>query len=450
MATKTFDLIVIGTGAAASTVAFQCQAAGWQVAIIDCRPFGGTCMLRGCDPKKVLVGAAALMDWIRRMEGKGVRGDKARIEWSELMRFKRTFTDPVPEEQEKSFANAGITPFHGTARFLSPTSVEVGAEVLEGHHIVIATGAKPQPLDIPGEQYLTTSDQFLELNSLPRRIVFVGGGYISFEFAHVSARAEVDVTVLHRADHPLEKFDPDLVEQLVERTRRLGVDVELQTEVKGISRKDDRFVVRASSKHEDREFQADMVVHGAGRVADIDELNLAAAGVRAGKLGVAVNEYLQSVSNPSVYAAGDSADTGLPKLTPVAMYEGGIVAENLVHGNQKKVEPIAVPTIAFTLPPVASVGLSERAAQEHGLRFRVHREKTATWYSSRRVAEDCSGFKVLIEETGRILGAHLLGPEADELINIFAFAIQAGMPAERLGKTIFAYPTHASDVAYML
>jgi glutathione reductase (NADPH) len=366
------------------------------------------------------------------------------------MRFKRTFTDPVPEEQEKSFANAGIAPFHGTARLLGSARVEVGADLLEGRHIVIATGAKPQPLNIPGEQHLTTSDQFLELDSLPRHIVFVGGGYISFEFAHISARAEAEVTVLHRTDHPLEKFDPDLVEQLVERTRRLGVDVELQTEVKGISRKDDRFVVYVSAKHENIEFQADMVVHGAGRVADIDDLNLAAAGVRTGKLGVAVNEYLQSVSNPSVYAAGDSADSGLPKLTPVAMYEGGIVAENLVHGNQKKLERIAVPTVAFTVPPVAAVGLSERAAREHGLRFRVHREKTATWYSSRRVGEDCSGFKVLIEETGRILGAHLLGPEADELINVFAFAIQSGIPADRLGKIIFAYPTHASDVAYML
>jgi glutathione reductase (NADPH) len=407
-------------------------------------------MLRGCDPKKVLVGAAALMDWIQRMQGKGVRADKARIDWAELMRFKRTFTDPVPEEQEKSFANAGITPFHGTARFLGATRLEVGADILKGRYIVIATGAKPQTLNIPGEQYLTTSDQFLELDSLPGRIVFVGGGYISFEFAHMSARAEAGVTVLHRADHPLEKFDPDLVEQLVARTRRLGIDVQLQTEVKGISRSGDRLVVCAAAKDGNREFQAEMVVHGAGRVADLDDLNLAVTGVRAGKLGVAVNEYLQSVSNPSVYAAGDSADSGLPKLTPSAIYEGGIVAENLIHGNQKKLERVAVPTVAFTVPPIASVGLSERAAQEHGLRFRVHRENTATWYSSRRVAEDCSGFKLLIEESGRILGAHLLGPEADELINVFAVAIQSGIPVDRLGKIIFAYPTHASDVTYML
>jgi glutathione reductase (NADPH) len=204
-------------------------------------------MLRGCDPKKVLVGAADLMDWIRGMEGRGLRGDQARIEWSELMRFKRTFTDSVPARKEQSFLEAGIATFHGTARFVSSGTIEVGGDVLEGRHSVIATGAKPQTLNIPGEQYFTTSDQFLELNSLPKRIVFVGGGYISFEFAHVSARAQAAVTVLHRSDRPLEKFEPDLVEQLVERTRRLGINVRLHTEVKGIERRDDHLVVCTSS-----------------------------------------------------------------------------------------------------------------------------------------------------------------------------------------------------------
>ncbi len=450
MATRRFDLIVIGTGAAASAAAFQCRAAGWQVAVVDSRPFGGTCMLRGCDPKKVLVGAADLMDRIRRIEGRGLRGDQARIEWPELMRFKRTFTDSVPARKEKSFLEAGIATFHGTAHFVSSGTIEVGGDVQQGRHTVIATGAKPQTLNIPGEQYFTTSDQFLELDSSPKRIVFVGGGYISFEFAHVSARAQAEVTVLHRADRPLEKFDPDLVEQLVERTRRLGINVRLHTEVNGIERRNDHFVVCTSSRGEKHEFRADMVVHGAGRTADLDDLNLSVAGVQASKLGVVVNEYLQSVSNPTVYAAGDAADSGLPKLTPVAEYEGGIVAANLMNGNHKKLEHVAVPSVAFTVPPLASVGLSERTAQEQGLRYRVHREKTGDWYSSRRVAEDCSGFKVLIEENGRILGAHLLGPEADELINIFAFAIQSGVSADKLKQILFAYPTHASDVAYML
>jgi len=448
---RQIDLVVIGTGSAATTAANQCRAAGWSVAVVDCHPFGGTCALRGCDPKKVLVGAVALIDWVRRMDGKGMRGDNTRVEWPELMRFKRTFTDPVPEEREKSFAKAGVDSFHGVARFTSPSQLQVGEEIIESRRFLIAAGAKPQKLNIPGEQYLTTSEQFLELDSLPRRIAFVGGGYISFEFAHVSVRCGAEVSILHRGERPLEHFDPDLVGQLVQKTRQLGVDVQLCTQVEAIERASDHLLVRASTAGVKREFQADMVVHGAGRVADIDDLNLSAAGVEAEKLGVKVNEYLQSVSNPAVYAAGDAAASGLPALTPVAVYEGTIAASNLLEGNHTKIRYIPVPSVVFTVPPLAAVGMSEQAAQKQNLRFRVHRESTGNWYSSRRVGEDCSGFKVLIDEsTGRLLGAHVLGPEADELINVFALAIQSQATAEMLQQTIFAYPTHGSDVAYML
>jgi len=291
---RKFDLVVIGTGSAASTVASKCRSAGWQVAVVDSRPFGGTCALRGCDPKKVLVGAAALIDWLRRMNGRGVHGNDARIDWSELMRFKRTFTDPVPKQREESFAKAGTATFHSEVHFVGSSSIQAGGEVLEARHVVIATGAKPQRLNIPGEQYLTTSERFLELDSLPGRIVFIGGGYISFEFAHVSVRAGAEVTVLHRGERPLEGFDPDLVGQLVQRTRQLGVDVQVQTEVKAVERKGDHLVVCASTKDGNREFEADMVVHGAGRVADIDDLNLPAAEVESERRGVKVNEYLRA------------------------------------------------------------------------------------------------------------------------------------------------------------
>jgi glutathione reductase (NADPH) len=448
---RKFDLVVIGTGSAASTAASQCRAAGWSVAVVDCRPFGGTCALRGCDPKKVLVGAAAAIDWVRRMDGKGIQKSNARIEWSELMRFKRTFTGPVPAEKERTFAESGIATFHGVAHFTATTELKVGDELLEGRRILVAAGAKPQKLNIPGEQYLTTSEQFLELDSLPKRIVFVGGGYISFEFAHVAVRCEAEVVILHRAERPLERFDPDLVDQLVRKTRRLGVDFQLRSEVTAIEKRNDHLLVCASTEGGNREFQADMVVHGAGRVADIDDLNLSVAGVEAEKRGVKVNEYLQSVSNPAVYAAGDAAASGLPPLTPVAVYEGTISASNLLKGNNRKVGQPPVPSVVFTVPPLAAVGMSEHAAQERHLKFRIHREETSSWYSSRRVAEDCSGFKVLIEEsTGRILGAHVLGPEADELINVFVLAIQSGATTDALQEMIFAYPTHGSDVTSIL
>src|SRR5919106_1721449 len=152
--TKSFDLIVIGTGAAASTVAYKCNAAGWRVAIVDSRPFGGTCALRGCDPKKVLVGAVEVIDWADRMDGHGIRGGPLGIDWADLMRFKRTFTDPVPANREEAYTKAGIVPFHGRARFTGARTVRIGDDELEGRYVVIATGAHPAPLRIPGEGLL--------------------------------------------------------------------------------------------------------------------------------------------------------------------------------------------------------------------------------------------------------------------------------------------------------
>jgi glutathione reductase (NADPH) len=449
--TRQFDVIAIGTGSAASAVASRCREAGWQVAIADSRPFGGTCALRGCDPKKVLVGAAEAVDWTLRMEGKGIRAEKLQIDWPELMSFKRSFTEPVSKRREDGFTKAGIAAFHGRARFVGPTSVQVGEEILEGRFVVIAAGEAPADLEIPGAEYLTTSDQFLELNELPRRILFIGGGYIAFEFAHVAARVGSQVTLLQRGPRPLALFDPDLVGQLIERTRELGIDVHLGTEAIGIEKTSTQFIVRALASGEQSTFQADMVVHAAGRVPEVNDLNLDAVGIEWEKQGVRVNEFLQSVSNPAVYAAGDAAASGAPLLAPVASYEGLIVAANLLRGNHQKANYLGVPSVVFTIPQLAAVGLSERSAREQSLKFRVKTEMTQSWYSSRRVAETRSGYKVLVEEgTDRVLGAHILGSDAGEVINLFAIAIRAGIRATDLKHTLFAYPTSGSNMTRML
>ena len=449
--TREFDLIAIGTGSAASTVASRCREAGWQLAIVESRPFGGTCALRGCDPKKVFVGAAEAVDWIRRMNGKGIQAEKLQIDWPELMRFKRSFTEPVPKRREDGFAKAGIAAFHGQAHFVGPTTLQVGEETLKGRFVVIAAGMVPADLKIPGTGYLTTSDQFLELNELPRRIVFIGGGYIAFEFAHLAARAGSQVTVLHRGARPLALFDPDLVDQLVERTRELGIDVHLGTEAIGIEKSFAQLIVRAVASGETGTFQAEMVVHAAGRVPEINDLNLDVAGIEWDKRGVRVNEFLQSVSIPSVYAAGDAAASGGPPLAPVASYEGQIVATNLLNGNHETPNYLGIPSVVFTVPQLAAVGLSESEASAQNLKFRVKKEMTSTWYSSRRVAETYSGYKVLVEEsTDRILGAHILGSEAGEVINLFALAIRSGMHATDLKHMLFAYPTSGSNLTRML
>lgn len=407
---RKFDLIVIGTGEGGATAAYKCRKAGWEVAIIDSRPFGGTCALRGCDPKKVLVGAADLIDWIHRMQGNGVSSKEPKIDWPALIRFKKSFTDPVPENREKEYAKAGIAAFHGRAHFLDQNVLQVSNDLLTGRFVLIAAGAKPATLGISGEAYLTISDQFLELEQLPQRIIFVGGGYISFEFAHIAARAGAQVRILHRGVRALEDFDADLVSRLVQATRELGVDVRLNTEVKSIEKDGDHFVVNTLGEGGDEDFEADMVVHGAGRVPDIDDLDLEKAGVQREKKGVSVNEYLQSISNPAVYAAGDAAARSELKLTPVASMEGHVAASNMQKGNHRQPNYAGVPTVVFTVPPLAAVGLQEQAARKQGLKFKVNHEETAGWYASRRIALKYSAFKTVVEEdSGRILGAHLLG-----------------------------------------
>ncbi|MGI8895619.1 MAG: dihydrolipoyl dehydrogenase family protein [Casimicrobiaceae bacterium] len=448
--TNRYDLVVIGTGTGASGAASRCRSAGWSVAVIDHLPFGGTCALRGCDPKKVLVGAAEAVDHSRQMRGHGVAGGEPTIAWNELIQFKRTFTDPVPAMTEKNFAENGVDVYHGHAKFRGPNSIEVGGEVLDGRFILIAVGAVPMRLGIPGEEHVITSTEFLELEQLPKKIVLLGGGFIAAEFAHIAAHAGAQVTVLEQMDRMLTPFDPDLVGWLMEKFHEIGIDVRLKTRVTAIEKSGSGLSVRSASNDKDELFTADLVVHAAGRVPDLEPLDLATAGVESDKVRLKLNEFLQSVSNPAVYAAGDAAMSG-PPLTPVASHDAKIVAANMLKGNHQKPNYLGVPSVAFTIPPIASVGLSEKQAREKGLKFRMQSKKALDWYTARRVAEPVYGFKVLVEDgTDHVLGAHLVGPHVDEVINVFALAIRKGLTAEDLRATIFAYPTGASDIGYML
>src|SRR5215468_5926241 len=446
---KQYDLVVVGTGIT-SAVATRCREAGWSVAVVDRQPFGGTCALRGCVPKKILVSAADAVQAARDLTGKGVPAGSLTIDWPELMRFKRSMIGGTTERTEQSWAKMGVEEFHGLARFVGPTTLAVGGDRLTGRHIVIAAGSVPGPLKFPGAERLSISDRFLELDRMPARVLFVGGGYISFEFAHVAARAGAQVTILHRGPRPLEGFDPDLVDMLVRRTRETGIQVELGIDVRAVDPAGDRVVVRGVQQGVERSFATDLAIHGAGRVPELDDLDLDTAGVKREKRGVSVNQYLQSVSNPAVYAGGDAAASG-PPLTPKADHDVGVLTTNLLEGNKRTPNYEGIASAVFTIPPLASVGLTEAAARATGRRFRVTHQDTAGWFNTRRVGETASGFKVLIDEaTDQILGAHLLGPRADEVINLFAMAVRMHIPARELQQVICAYPTYSSDVRFML
>ena len=444
-----FDLIVIGTGTAAQVGAERVRKAGLSVAVIDHRPFGGTCALRGCGPKKVLVSGAEAVDLARRMQRRGVAGD-VRINWNDLIAFKRTFTDPVPAKREKDFAKQGIHAFHGMARFIGLETVAVEGRPLKSRYILIASGARPVPLHFPGAEHAITSDAFMELEQLSERIVMIGGGYIAAEFSHIAARAGAKVTVLQRRERILPQFDLQLVGWLTERFSEIGIDVRAQSAVKAIEHSGREYRVRTQIPQGEEVAVADLMVHSAGRAPDIDELNLPAANIAVENGRLWLNDYLQSVSNPMVYSAVDAAAKG-PPLTPVSSHDAKVVAANILEGNRHRPDYRGVPSVAFTLPPIAAVGLSEAAARQHTPNLRVNSAKVPDWYSARRVGESVYGYKTLIEEgSGRILGAHLVGPNADEVINLFGIAIRHDLTADDLRSTMFAYPTGASDIGYML
>jgi glutathione reductase (NADPH) len=444
-----YDVVVIGTGTAATTAAMRVRSAGKTVAVIDHRPFGGTCALRGCDPKKMMIGGASAFDHARRMRGQGIAGD-LRLEWAGLMRFKRGFTDPVPQRTEQRFREKGIASYHGWARFTGRNTLQVDGQALEAAQVLIAAGAEPVKLHIPGEEHLIDNERFLELDELPPRIVLVGGGYIAAEFSHIAARAGAKVSVLQHGERMLKGFDPDLVGWLMDAFHALDIDVRLRTKVEAIEPVNGGYRVRASSDGQVSAFDADLVVHAAGRAPALESLDLAAAGIAFEKGRLQLNEYLQSTSNPAVYAAGDAAQKG-PPLTPVSSRDAEVAAANLLEGNHSKPDYRAVPSVAFTIPPIAKVGLGEAEAREQGLRFKVNSRKASDWYTARQAAEPTYGFKVLVEEgSGRILGAHLVGPHADEVINVFALAMRHDLTADDLRGSIFAYPTGASDISSML
>lgn len=448
------DLVVLGTGPAGGSVATRCARAGWNVAIIESREVGGTCALRGCNPKKVLVNAADLLERARRAHGKLARFPDAHIVWKELVAFERTFTESVPQSSTEGLREAGVRVHVGRPRFASPSTLVVadgdGDLELEAGQILIATGARPASLDIAGQEHVTTSDAFLVLDVLPARILFLGGGYVSFELAHVAARAGSEVSIWERDERPLGAYEPDLVDALVARTRTLGVDVRTSTEVTMITGNDDGTYGAVSAAGDEQIF--DIVVHGGGRVPSLEGLDLDAADVAHDARGVAVDAFMRSPTNRRVLAAGDCAATEAPPLTPVANAHARAIADNLIDGeDHRRPDVVGVASVVFTAPPLARVGLGEAQARAAGLAVDVRAGDWSSWSSVRKVGEPCALYKVLVDaRNDAILGAHLLGPSADEVVNLFSLAIRAGTTAAALRATPLAYPTSGHDVRAMV
>lgn len=445
----TVDVLVIGTGTAGFTLALACRKAGKQVAVVDSKPFGGTCGQRGCEPEKYLVTAAEVVQLSQQMSEIGIH-PPARMDWPALIRAKSAFSDQVPERTERALEEAGVDAFFGTARFLSPEEVIIGDDTrVRAGAVVIATGAQPNRLDFPGAEVVIGTTQFFELTAVPRRIVFIGGGCLSLSLAHAARAAGASVIILQRGDRILKKADAELAARLMKSAQALGITI-----VTGITacmaEMHAGHLITYGKAGCAEAFHSDLIVNTTGRFADLESLDLEAGDVAHTERGIAVNEFLQSTSNPRVWAIGDVCDSP-HHLTSVADMEAEVAAANILGGKVQRPDYQAVPSVVSSQPPLAWVGMTEQQARESGKPFRVNRGSMDEWPSSRRIGQKFAFYKVLLEaESGKILGAHIFGHNAGETINIFALAMRFGLTNEDLMKVLWAYPTDASDLKDMI
>ncbi|WP_170765683.1 dihydrolipoyl dehydrogenase family protein [Ruegeria lacuscaerulensis] len=444
-----YDVIVIGGGNAGFGVSAIAHEAGKSIAFIEALDFGGTCPNRGCTPKKVLVAAAHAMHEIERAATHGIELGKPRLDWAKLIQREKDLIGFIPNAMYELAEKRGDV-FRGTARFVGPDSVDVDGQVIQGRNIVIATGSKPRPLPIPGAEHMITSDEVLSDPTLPREVVFIGGGVIAMEFSHVYARAGVQVTILEALQQLLPRLDSDAVAALRAETERLGVAVKTGVSVTAIEKTADGLDVRFQHEGRDQSVTAERVVNGAGRIANIDGLNLEAGGVDHDGLRILIDDMMRSTSNPSVWVAGDAVAHSA-QLSPVATYEGQIVGHNIVNGPTKKPDYSVIPSAVYTVPALSSVGLTEAEARERGLDVAVTVSDMSGWFSVKTYAESAAWSKVLVDQNNdRIVGAHILGHHGDELIHLFAMAMRHGIPANDLKTSLYAFPTFAADVKSLI
>lgn len=439
-----YDVIVFGSGVAGGVAARSLKTSGKSVAVIDPGPLGGTCPLRGCEPKKVMYDAVETLVRTRNQDGNGLFGDEPDLDWQQLVRFKNTFVHPVPGHVEKDFHSRGIDLFKSKGRFLDQDTVDVDGRRLTADAFIIATGAMARPLDFPGAEYLLSNDQFFDLQALPWTMLIIGGGYIAFEFAHLAARLGVEVELVVRSDRCLKYFDPDLVDLLVDHSKQYGIHIAFQAPPQRVEKTDRGLRLMTGEGRVHRE--VDLILHGAGRIPNLEGLNLEAAGIKETGKGLEVDPYLRSRDNPKIFGAGDVVPQG-PQLTPVALMEAELLANNLAGNDDQEVDYSGIPSVLFTHPMLARTGFLEAECREQGLDFEKRFVDASKWASYQRIGEKPAAVKLLWEkQTGRILGAHMLGHGADEVINIFSLAIQKAIARKDLIDVVWSYPSFGYDV----
>ena len=441
-----FDLFVIGAGSGGVRAARIAAGYGARVGICESSRVGGTCVIRGCVPKKLLSYAAHFHEEFEDAAGYGWEVGSTDFSWSRLIENKDREIDRLNQVYLRLLENSGVKLFTGHGKLLDSHRVQVGEDIISVDKILIATGGRPWTPDIPGAGFSITSDEAFHLETLPERVIVVGGGFIACEFSSIFNGLGSEVVQVYRGEQILRGFDHDVQDTVASEMKKKGIDIRLHLNATELIRHSDGHI---TCKFDDgSELQADTVMFATGRVPNVRGLGLQDAGVHALPGGmIPVDEY--SCTNlPNVFAVGDV--TNRVNLTPVALMEGHAFADSEFGGNPRPVNHRFIPSAVFSHPPVATVGFSEKDAGIHYGELDVYKSVFTPMKHTLSGRDEKTMMKLLVQKSsGKVVGMHVVGMDAPEIVQGFAVAIKFGLTKRQFDQTVGIHPTAAEELVTM-
>ncbi len=441
-----FDLFVIGAGSGGVRAARIAAGHGARVGICESSRVGGTCVIRGCVPKKLLSYAAHFAEEFEDAAGYGWEVGETRFSWSRLIENKDREIDRLNKVYLRLLDDSGVKLFSVHGKLLNSHRVQVGEDIVSADKILIATGGRPWTPDIPGAEHSITSDEAFHLESLPARVIVAGGGFIACEFAGIFNGLGSEVVQVYRGDQILRGFDHDVQETLAGEMKKKGIEIRLHTNITELIRLSDGHII--AKLDDGSQLQADAVMFATGRVPNVRGLGLRDAGVEARPGGmIPVNEYSRT-NLPNVFAVGDV--TNRVNLTPVALMEGHAFADSEFGGNPRPVNHGFIPSAVFSHPPVATIGYSEKDAAVHYGELDVYRSVFTPMKHTLSGREEKTMMKLLVHRASdKVVGLHVVGMDAPEIVQGFAIAVKSGLTKQQFDATTGIHPTAAEELVTM-
>ena len=445
MGDSEFDLFVIGAGSGGVRAARMAAQRGARVAVADDAPLGGTCVNLGCIPKKLYSFAAHYAEAFEESHGYGWSGPAPVLDWTVLKARRAAEIGRLNAIYARLLNEAGATVLRGRARVVGANEVEVNGQVVRAMHILVATGARPVAPALPGVELAITSNEIFDLREFPRHLVVVGGGYIACEFVSIFRGLGAQVTQLYRGEQVLRGFDDDVRHFVAAEMRKKGVDLRTHSDVERIERDADRLRL---TLRDGSALRADTVLYATGRHPNTAGLGLTEAGVRLTPNGAVVVDEHYCSNVPSIHALGDVIDR--VQLTPVALAEAMALVDGLFGQGTRSVDYDLIPTAVFTHPGIGTVGLSEAAARERLGAVRIFRSEFKALRHTLSGSTERTLMKLVVDAASdRVVGVHMVGADADEIVQGFAVALKAGATKAVFDATIGIHPTAAEEFVTM-